>query len=558
MPHSTTQPLPTESEARAVQAARYQRWIQRLWRIPAWMMAALVLLPISVIVLSWGSDQTEIWQHLIETQLGTLLKNTLILVVGVGLWVIALGVSLAWLVATCEFPGRRWLDWALMLPLAIPTYVVAFVVLGLLDYSGPVQTLWRQWLGNDAWFPDVRSPAGVVFVMVTVLYPYVYMLARSAFLAQGRGLMDASRLLGHSPLKSFWRVALPMARPAIAAGTALALMETLADFGAVSVFNYDTFTTAIYKSWFGFFNLPAAAQLASLLLLFVGLALYAEQRARGNSRFHQQPQRSREAYQLSGAKAWLASTYCLMVVLVAFVIPVGQLLLWVIETGASDMNQRYWQLIGHTFSLAGMAAATTTLLALLVAYSLRLRGKHQLSGSARIASLGYALPGSVLAVGIMLAFAFFDQQLINPLRELLGLEPRQVLLGSLAALVLAYMIRFFSVGFGPVQSSLERIRPSFQEAAHTLGASQWQVLKRIYLPLLTPGLLTALLLVLVDTMKEMPATLLLRPFGWDTLAVRIYEMTSEGEWERAALPALTLVLISIPPVIVLIRRSRNH
>ncbi|BFM18595.1 iron ABC transporter permease [Maricurvus nonylphenolicus] len=558
MPHSTTQPLPTESEARAVQAANYQRWIQRLWRLPAWIMAGLVLLPISVIVLSWGSDQTEIWQHLIETQLGTLLKNTLILVVGVGLWVVALGVSLAWLVATCEFPGRRWLDWALMLPLAIPTYVVAFVVLGLMDYSGPVQTLWRQWLGNDAWFPDVRSPAGVVFVMVTVLYPYVYMLARSAFLAQGRGLMDASRLLGHSPWKSFWRVALPMARPAIAAGTALALMETLADFGAVSVFNYDTFTTAIYKSWFGFFNLPAAAQLASLLLLFVGLALYAEQRARGNSRFHQQPQRNREAYQLSGAKAWLASGYCLLVVVVAFVIPVGQLLLWVIETGASDMNQRYWQLIGHTFSLAGMAAAATTLLALLVAYSLRLRGKHQLSGSARIASLGYALPGSVLAVGIMLAFAFFDQQLINPLRELLGLEPRQVLVGSLAALVLAYMIRFFSVGFGPVQSSLERIRPSFQEAAHTLGANQWQVLKRIYLPLLTPGLLTALLLVLVDTMKEMPATLLLRPFGWDTLAVRIYEMTSEGEWERAALPALTLVLISIPPVIVLIRRSRNH
>lgn len=558
MPHSTTQPLPTESEARATQAAKHQRWLERLWRLPAWIMAGLVLLPISVIVLSWGSDQTEIWQHLIETQLGTLLKNTLILVLGVGLWVVALGVSLAWLVATCEFPGRRWLDWALMLPLAIPTYVVAFVVLGLMDYSGPVQTLWRQWLGNDAWFPDVRSPTGVVFVMVTVLYPYVYMLARSAFLAQGRGLMDAARLLGHSPWHSFWRVALPMARPAIAAGTALALMETLADFGAVAVFNYDTFTTAIYKSWFGFFNLPAAAQLASLLLLFVGLALYAEQRARGNSRFHQQPRRTREAYQLQGTKAWAASAYCLLVVIIAFVVPVTQLLLWVIETGASDMNQRYWQLIGHTFSLAGMAATATTLFALLVAYSLRLRGKHHLSGSARIASLGYALPGSVLAVGIMLAFAFFDQQLINPLRELLGLEPRQILVGSLFALVLAYMIRFFSVGFGPVQSSLERIRPSFQEAAHTLGANQWQVLKRIYLPLLTPGLLTALLLVLVDTMKEMPATLLLRPFGWDTLAVRVYEMTSEGEWERAALPALTLVLISIPPVIVLIRRSRNQ
>jgi iron(III) transport system permease protein len=558
LPHSPATPnsLPNESQARAARSARQQRWLQKLWRLPAWFMAGLVLLPISVIVLSWGSDQTEIWQHLIETQLGTLLKNTLVLLLGVGLWVIALGVSLAWLVATCEFPGRRWLDWALMLPLAIPTYVVAFVVLGLMDYSGPVQTLWRQWMGADAWFPDVRSSTGIVFVMVTVLYPYVYMLARSAFLAQGRGLMDASRLLGHSPWQSFWRVALPMARPAIAAGTALALMETLADFGAVAVFNYDTFTTAIYKSWFGFFNLPAAAQLASLLLLFVGLALYAEQSARGNSRFHQQPRRNREAYRLQGVKAWLASGYCLTVVVIAFIVPVSQLLMWVIDTGASDMNTRYWQLIGHTFSLAGMAAFATTLLALLVAYSLRLRNRHQLGGSARIASLGYALPGSVLAVGIMLAFAFFDQHLINPVRVLLGMEPAQVLVGSLAALVMAYMIRFFSVGFGPVQSSLERIRPSYQEAAHTLGANQWQVLKRVYLPLLTPGLLTALLLVLVDTMKEMPATLLLRPFGWDTLAVRVYEMTSEGEWERAALPALTLVLISIPPVIVLIRRSR--
>ncbi len=558
MPHTpaTSNSLPSESQARAERSARQQRWLQKLWRLPAWFMAGLVLLPISVIVLSWGSDQTEIWQHLIETQLGTLLKNTLVLLLGVGLWVIALGVSLAWLVATCEFPGRRWLDWALMLPLAIPPYVVAFVVLGLMDYSGPVQTLWRQWMGADAWFPDVRSPTGIVFVMVSVLYPYVYMLARSAFLAQGRGLMDAARLLGHSPWQSFWRVALPMARPAIAAGTALALMETLADFGAVAVFNYDTFTTAIYKSWFGFFNLPAAAQLASLLLLFVGLALYAEQSARGNSRFHQQPRRNREAYRLQGTKAWLASSYCLAVVVIAFVVPVCQLLMWVIDTGASDMNSRYWQLIGHTFSLAGMAAVATTVLALLVAYSLRLRNRHQLGGSARIASLGYALPGSVLAVGIMLAFAFFDQHLINPLRLLLGMEPAQVLVGSLAALVMAYMIRFFSVGFGPVQSSLERIRPSYQEAAHTLGANQWQVLKRVYLPLLAPGLFTALLLVLVDTMKEMPATLLLRPFGWDTLAVRVYEMTSEGEWERAALPALTLVLISIPPVIVLIRRSR--
>lgn len=508
--------------------------------------------------MSWASNETEIWQHLIETQLGRLLENTLILLLGVGVWTMLLGVSLAWLTALCEFPGRKQLDWALMLPLAIPTYVVAFVALGALSYSGPLQTWLREWLGPDVWFPDIRSPAGVVFVMTTVLYPYVYMLSRSAFLAQGRGLMDASRLLGRGPIESFFKVALPMARPAIAAGMALALMETLADFGAVAVFNFDTFTTAIYKSWFGLFNITAAAQLASLLLLFVGVAVYAEQSNRGNGRNHQAQRRGDgERYQLQGWRAVLATVYCGAVVLIAFVIPVVQLLLWVVESNAQDFDSRYWQLVSRTFTLGSIAALAALLLALLVAYNQRLQQRHKNNGLERVANLGYALPGSVLAVGIMLAFAQLDRWLVNPLQSLLGQAPSQVLVGSLFALILAYVIRFFSVAFGPIQSSFERIKPSYQEAAQTLGSSRFDVLRRIYIPLLTPGLFTALLLVFVDTMKEMPATLLLRPFGWDTLAVRIYEMTSEGEWERAALPALTLVLISIPPVIILIRRSRS-
>jgi len=530
-----------------------QQW---LWQLPVGLMVGLVLLPVSVILLSWGDAQTEVWAHLIETQLGRLLQNTVLLVMGVGLGVTLLGVSLAWLTAVCDFPGRRWLEWSLMLPLAVPTYVVAFVALGLFSYSGPLGNQWRSWFGAEAWFPDVRHSLGVVLVMTLVLYPYVYMLARSAFLAQGRELMDASRLLGHGPWDSFLRVALPMARPAIAAGVALALMETLADFGAVAVLNFDTFTTAIYKSWFGFFNLGAAAQLASLLLLFVGLALLVEQRARGSARFHQHPRQERESYRLRGWRAWLATGYCGAVVGLAFVIPVVQLVIWVADSGVQDLNPRFGRLIGHTFTLGGSAAVLTVVLALLVAYAQRLNGRHQLSGAERLAGMGYALPGSVLAVAIMLAFAFLDRELINPLRQSLGLAQTQLLVGSLAALVLAYIIRFFSVAFGPVHSGLERIRPSFQEAALTLGATQSRVLRQVYLPLLTPGLLTALLLVLVDVMKEMPATLLLRPFGWDTLAVRVYEMTSEGEWQRAALPALTLVLLSIPPVIVMIRRSR--
>ncbi len=519
-------------------------------------MAALVLMPVSVILLSWGDAQTDIWQHLIQTQLGRLLENTLILVVGVGLWTLMLGVGLGWLVAVCEFPGRRWLDWALMLPLAVPTYVVAFVFLALTDYAGPIQTLWRSWFGPEVPFLPVRGPLGVVFIMTCVLYPYVYMLARSAFIAQGRGLTDAARLLGQGPWGAFWHVALPMARPAIAVGVSLTLMETLADFGAVAVFNYDTFTTAIYKSWFGFFNLTAAAQLASLLLLFVALALFAEQKGRGRSRFHQTPKREVQRYDLKGPTAWLASGFCLAVFVVAFVVPISQLMLWTWHQGLGALTQRYWDLVQHTFVLGGTAAITTTTLALAVAYGQRLLGRHQISGAVRLASLGYALPGSVLAVGIMIAFAFIDREFINPLQRLVGQPEQQLLVGTLLALILAYAIRFFSVAFGPVQSTLERIRPSYQEAAHSLGANQWRVLWRVYLPLLTPGLLTAGLLVLVDTMKEMPATLLLRPFGWDTLAVRIYELTGEGRWHRAALPALTLVVLSIPPVMLMIRQSR--
>lgn len=536
----------------------YALWRQNFWRLPAWFAAALVLLPLTVIIFSWAGDQTEIWLHLIETQLGRLLTNTLKLCLGVGSITIALGVSLAWLTSVYEFPGRRWLDWALMLPLAIPTYVVAFVALGLFDFSGPVQSFLREQFGADFRLPEIRSAAGVSLVMASVLYPYVYMLSRSAFLSQGRGLIDAARTLGRSPWQAFWGVALPMARPAIAAGVALALMETLADFGAVAIFNYDTFTTAIYKSWFGFFNLQAAAQLASVLLLFVALALFAEHKARGKGRLHETPNQERDRYRLKGAKAGVATFYCLLVFSLTFVVPVGQLLVWLWETGLEDFGRRYWGLITHTFSLGFMAAMLTVSLALLVAFGQRQLGNVNGSGFAmRIAGLGYALPGTVLAVGIMLSFASLDAWLVAPVRAFLDLPPRQILVGSVAALVLAYCVRFFTVALGPIQSSFERLKPSYQEVAQSLGVGQWQVLKRVYIPMLSPGLFTAVLLVLVDVMKEMPATLLLRPFGWDTLAVRVYEMTSEGEWERAALPALTLVLLSIAPVILMIRRSRQ-
>ncbi|MEG1343207.1 MAG: iron ABC transporter permease, partial [Pseudomonas sp.] len=493
----------------------------------------------------------------LDTQMSRLLGNTLTLIVGVGVGVTLLGVSLAWLTSLCEFPGRRWLDWALMLPFAIPAYVLAFVFVGLLDFAGPVQTLLREWFGPMR-LPRVRSTGGVIIVLVLVFYPYVYLLARNAFLAQGKGLMEAARVLGHSPLQAFWRVALPMARPAIGAGVALALMETLADFGAVSVFNFDTFTTAIYKTWYGFFSLSSAAQLASLLLLAVMLVLYGERRARGAVRGSNERPRGKALYHLRGIKALAASGWCLLVFACAFVIPVLQLLVWFWQRGRFDLDERYTSLILHTLYLGAMAALITVCVALVLAFARRQSSTPGIRAGVGVANLGYALPGSVLAVSIMLAFSYLDNQVVVPLSNWLGGAGRPLLLGSLYALLLAYLVRFIAVAYGPLENSLGRIRPSLPEASRSLGVSGPRLFFKVYLPLLVPGALSAALLVFVDVLKEMPATLLMRPFGWDTLAVRVFEMTSEGEWARASLPALTLILVGLLPVIGLIRRSARH
>ncbi|WP_150304713.1 ABC transporter permease [Pseudomonas saliphila] len=528
------------------------------WRLIAYVSAALVMMPLLVLLLSWQSIDTSIWGHLLQTQMVRLISNTLVLVLGVGVGVIVLGVSLAWLTSLCEFPGRRFFDWALMLPFAIPAYVLAFVSVGLFDFSGPFQSLLRDWFGNDfRLFFSIRSTSGVVLVLTLVFYPYVYMLARGAFLAQGKGLMEASRVLGHTPWQGFWRVAIPMARPAIGAGAALAIMETLADFGAVSVFNYDTFTTAIYKTWYGFFSLQSATQLASLLLLFVFMALFLERRAQGSRRFPgvDRP-RQGALYHLKGYRGWLATGFCLTVLALAFFIPVAQLIYWLVHSGIHDLDSRYWGIIRNTLMLGAMAAAITVTFATLIALARRLQPIRRVRSAVAMANLGYALPGSVLAVGIMFAFSFLDNTVVIPLSAALGVEnPSPLLLGSVFALLLAYLIRFMAVAHGPIDTSLARIRPSLPEAAQSLGQTGWGVFWRVYLPLLLPGALSAALLVFVDVLKEMPATLLMRPFGWDTLAVRIYGLTTEGDWQRASLPALTLVLAGLLPVIVLIRRT---
>lgn len=528
------------------------------WRLVAAVIALLTLVPLLVVLASLFSPEQEIWQHLLDYVLPDLLLNTLRLVLGVGVGVILLGVSLAWLTAVCEFPGRRFFAWALLLPLAIPSYVTAFVYVALLDFTGPLQTGLRELFGNSIAFPSIRSAGGVIIVMSLSLYPYVYLLARNAFLTQGKRALEAAQSLGCSRKAGFFKVALPLARPWIMAGLMLALMETLADFGTVAVFNYDTFTTAIYKTWFGMFSLQGASQLASLLILLAFALITAEQLSRRGVRFNQAGRHSRmEPIALRGYHAWLASSFAALVLLIAFVIPIVQLVLWAKNIFAQDFDARYLEFLWHSLLLGGLAAALVVMVALLLTYAQRQHNDAWTRIMIRISTLGYAVPGAVLAVGIVIPLAWIDKQLIFAAQNWFGIESSLILQGTLLVMLPAYLTRFLAVGYHPLESAMHRVTRNLDEAARSLGQSGFALLRRVHLPMLRGGLLTAAALVFVDVMKEMPITLMTRPFGWDTLAVRIFEMTSEGEWERAALPAIALVLAGLLPIALLIKHSEK-
>ncbi|MDP2785063.1 MAG: iron ABC transporter permease [Sulfurimicrobium sp.] len=524
----------------------------------AFLIALLIVVPLAVVLSSLFSPQREIWQHLLDHVLPGLLANTFKLVLGVGAGVTLLGVSLAWLTAACEFPGRRFFSWALLLPLAIPAYVTAFVFVAWLDFTGPVQTLLREVFGSSAWFPRIRSGGGVALVMTLALYPYVYLLARNAFLTQGRRALEAAQSLGCNRAQGFFRVALPMARPWIMGGLMLALMETLADFGTMAVFNFDTFTTAIYKTWFGLFSLAGASQLASVLILLVFALVLAEQMSRSRLRYTQAGRHSQaERIRLSGWRGILAVVLCGGVLLMAFALPVAQLLIWAASVFAEDFDERYLGFLWRSLLLGGVAALITATAALALAYAQRRHGDAMTRVTVRIATLGYAMPGPVLAVGIVIPLAWLDNQLVSAARTFFDYNPGLLLQGTLLVMLPAYLTRFLAVGFNPVESALQRVTRNLDEASRSFGVSGLAMLRHVHLPMLRGGLFSAAALVFVDVMKEMPITLMTRPFGWDTLAVRIFEMTSEGEWERAALPAVALVLAGLLPIALLVKQSEK-
>lgn len=542
----------------ALPAGQFDKSAGALLRWSPLVAASLVLIPVGVLLSSFLTPADDIWRHLVETTLADLVVNTLWLAIGVAIGTATLGVGLAWLTAVCDFPGRKVFSWALLLPLAIPAYVTAFVALGLFDFTGPVQSALRAWFGSSAWFPNVRGRFGVIVVMTLALYPYVYLLARNAFATQGRRVLEAAQSLGLSRAQGFLKVALPMARPWIAAGVILALMETLADFGAVSVFNYDTFTTAIYKAWFGLFSLAAASQLASLLIVVAFALLAVESASRRRMRYAETRGTYRsERVGLTGARKWAAFGFALTVLVFAFLLPIMQLSWWAVEVAARDFDRRYLGFVSHSVLLATLAAALTSAIALAIAYAKRNSGGAVQLVAVWIATMGYALPGAVLAVGIFIAVAAVDSALIGFIGHSGAGHPGPFLQGSMMVMLLAYITRFLAVGYSPIDSALLRITRSVDESAKSLGLRGGEIIRRVHLPMLRGAVLTSAILVFVDVMKEMPITLMTRPFGWDTLAVRIFEMTSEGEWERAALPSVALVLAGLIPLMQLTRHSER-
>lgn len=529
------------------------RWRGFAFALP---IALLTIVPLLAVVGMALTPQPEIWQHLWNHVLPRVLANTLLLMLIVSIVVLAVGVPLAWLTAMCDFPGRKFFAWALVLPLAIPAYVLAFVQMGLFEYAGPVQSFLRDIFGSSRWFPDIRGSLwGLVMVLVMAFYPYVYLMARSAFLTQGHRSMEAAQALGYSPLAAFFKVGLPLARPWIGAGLALVLMEVLADFGAIAVFNFDTFTTALYKSWFDLHNIGAAAQLAAMLVLVVTLLLAAEQRSRSAQRFHvSNPQQYRVV--LKGGSRWVAFALCMLVFSASFAVPMVQMVAWSLSVWQDDLNSDYWGYAWNTLSLALMTAAIATVLALMLSWIRRRYTDGLTSWTVRLAVLGYAMPGVVLAVGVFVPIAWLDAWLMA-LLEPWGVQSLGIIKGSLAGMLLALAARFLAVAYNATDAAMQRITRSQEEACASLGLGPWQTLRRLHLPLLRTGLLSAFLMVVVDVMKEMPITLMMRQFGWDTLAVRVFQLTSESMWDQAALPALAIVLVGLLPVILLVLQTEK-
>lgn len=527
------------------------------WLLGTIAIALLISIPVLTVLSSIFLPSSDVWLHLKSTVLSEYVINSLLLVIGVSIGALIIGITTAWLISVCEFPGRKVFSWLLLLPLAFPPYIIAYTYTGLLDFSGPIQTSMREifaWGFGDYWFPEIRSLSGAITMLSLVLYPYIYLLTRTAFSEQSTSFREASHILGIGLRKTFLRTALPLARPAIIAGLTLVAMETLADYGTVHYFGIPTFTTGIFRTWFGLGDRIAATQLASLLLLCVFLIIIFERATRQSAKYQNLSSAQKKwRYPLSGTRALLAILICAIPVALGFIVPAIQLFIWALKTAPDVINSSFYELVFNTIKLAVIVAFLVVTIATFLAYGKRVSSHFAVPYSVNISTMGYAVPGIIIAVGVLLPFAWFDNALDTWLTNKFGISSGLLLTGTLAALVFAHVVRFMAIGLNSVDANLAKIHRSVDDAAQLLGHKTLDRFINIHLPLIRSGVLTAALLVFVEVIKELPATLVLRPFNFNTLAVRTYELASDERLADSACSALLIVAVGILPILILNR-----
>ncbi|MEZ5838376.1 MAG: iron ABC transporter permease [Geminicoccaceae bacterium] len=521
------------------------------------LLSALVVgLPLLSVAIDALQPASDVWSHVAGRLIPRYLMNTVWLCLGVGGLTGCIGVGAAWLITTYRFRGRQLLEWALILPLAIPSYVQAYIYYDLTNVSGPIQTGLRSWLdvrADQFTLPPLSSVPGAIFVLSIALYPYVYLAARTGFLQQTGTLVEISRMLGCTPTAAFFRVTLPLARPAIVVGLSLVLMETLADYGAVSLLGVQTFTTGIYKAWFSMGDRVAAAQLASILLLIVLVLVFTELSHRRGQFFNTGNDTPAVAQRLAGVSGAAALVACFLPAFLGFLLPAGYLL-HMLAGVPDNPSIGFGDAVINTLAVAMATASIAVALGLFMTYGARLAPSRMITFLNRVAAMGYAVPGPVLAIGTLVPLVALDHAIDQLAQRFWGIQPGLLITGSIGALVFAYLARFMTVSLGAIEAGFAKVKPSLEDAAAVLGLGTLDRLRRVHLRLIGPSIATAGLLVFVDVMKELPATLILRPFDFDTLAVRVFNLARDERLAEAALPALILILVGLVPVIILSRQ----
>jgi len=521
------------------------------------VVSVIVAGPILALFGVAGSSQDNIWPHLLATVLPQAVGETVLLMIGVGVLTMSIGASSAWLVTMYNFPGRKIFVWLSLIPLAMPTYLTAFSYTEIWDYSGLLQTSLRDVFGwqsaRDYWFPEIRSLGGAIFVMSFVLYPYVYLTARASFISQSVCALEVARTLGRSHWGVFWNVGLPLARPALVAGATLALMECLNDIGAVEHFGVNTLTFSVYNTWLERGSLPGAAQIASIMLIFVMLLLWVERVSRRRQQFFQTTGSYRHISRtkLKGVYGMAASVACALPIILGFVLPASVLIKAVGVHWQALLEESFWQQVGHSVLVASAAAVLAVLIGIFLTSSKRANRSLLLNGLVRLCSVGYAVPGTVLAIGILIFLSYVESAIGTISSSLFGITTGLLVSGTAGAVVFAYVVRFMAISNGALEAGFAKLSPNLDAVARSLGRSKTMVLREVHLPLLRAAIGTAALLVFVDAIKELPATLLLRPFNFDTLATHVYTLASLDQFEEAAPAALAIVLIGLVPVVFL-------